>query len=533
MSKQDTTITRCPSCGAPISMGETRGVCSYCETVVERQGGGPQGEPKFVRVAVTTVRAPKAATAAPRSVAGCLFTLLLGVAVFVAFMLIISGAIPIRQLGSLVGMGYRGWPLFGPERIGDVVQVVPRGDADDSLLVYLYHSGDVTLGLIDGTGRTLYWQTSILSKDARQGAVAVGPDAVYLADQTRLQALHLDDGALIWEASLGVELPPSCEGCLIAIGDHVAALRKDGTLQVFDGQTGQPAWSMRLNNSPHRLPVIGGRLAIIQPVEGGRGAEIQLLDPASGAVTWRITPTCQEAAPESSVAFVSTSSLLFPSPDGAALFVFFDTPNGCVQRWELAANAPAWQSWLTYDVVPSSWYEHDLLVTERRIFIGGNGALAALDATTGALTSLVQDKEHHMIPLFARDNTVVVKATPSWDRSRHILWGLETTSGERHWQYALQSKEWFGDSGFNEWGAQLTPNGVAVVQAPGDSRELIVERLDLRTGASMGRQTMTIDGRGSSVVWANLWTERTAWLLVDNTLATIDLLNGQITTQPR
>jgi outer membrane protein assembly factor BamB len=411
--------------------------------------------------------------------------------------------------------------------------VVPRDAAGDDMLVLLDSGEAISLGLIDSTGRTLRWQTAPLSKDGRQSVVALGADMVYLADQTRLEGLRLVDGKPAWQARLDVELPSGCDDCLLVLEKRVVALRKDHTLQAFDTQTGQPVWSTRLDEMPRHVPVVGHQLVVVQNSEGQSDPQILLIDAADGKVARQIAPTCARGEPNDQTASLTPSSPLLPSPDGAALFVVLRWSDTCMQRWDPDANAPAWQVWLDSDLLPSSWDAHNVLLTDRRMFIANDHVLSVLDTTTGALTTLVRDKEYQLTPLFARDNIVVVKATPDWDRNRHSLWALDAATGERRWQYAIQAKEWFGDSGFNEWGAQLTPSGVAVVQVPGDSHELIVERLDLQSGASLGRQAIALGGTGSTTVWENRWTDRMAWLEVDTSLYTVDLVSGEIVAQER
>jgi outer membrane protein assembly factor BamB len=511
-------------------MGATSGTCSYCHTVVERRASAPQSEPVVVvRIAGETRARPTRSSG--RGAAGCVISIVLATALFVCFILAVT-TLSIRQMGSALGIGYHGWPLFRSERVADLIRVVPRDAASDDLLVFLDQDQNILLGLIDSTGSTLRWQTLPLSKQARQSITALGPDMVYLADQTRLQALRLSDGTPIWEASLGVELPSSCDDCLRVVGDRVVALQKDHLLQSFDARTGQPGWGMRLEDQPQHIPMVGGKLAIIQQGEGQSDAEIRLIDPASGAITRRITPTCTRGDPDTESATFYRSSPLLASPDGAALFTFLKGSHDCLQRWDPAADQPAWQSWLDDDVAPSSWDSQHLLLTGQRMFIANDGVLSALDTTTGVLTTLVREKEYYLTPLFARGTLVIVKATPDWDRARHSLWALDATTGERRWQYAIQAKEWFGDSGFNEWGAQLTPDGVTVVQVPSDAHQLIVDRLDLQTGASMGRQVTSLDG-SSTTVWENRWTNRTAWLEINTKTYMINLLTGAVAAQER
>jgi outer membrane protein assembly factor BamB len=530
MSQPDSTIVHCPSCGSPITLGATSGTCSYCHTVVERRPGAPQSEP----IVASRTRKPaqaRPARSAQRGAAGCVIAIIGATVLFVCFILAVTTS-SLRQVGSLLGIGYHGWPLFSSERVSDLVRVVPRDAASDDMLVFLSQDQNILLGLIDSTGSTLRWQTPPLSKQARQSLIALGPDLVYVADQTRLQALHLSDGKPAWQASLSVEPPSGCDACLMLVGDRVIVQQKDHTLQAFDAQTGQPGWHLRLAAQAQHIPLVGGKLALIQQSEGQSGAEIQVIDPDSGAITRRLTPACTRADPDAESATFYTSSPLLSSPDGAALFTFLEGSHDCLQRWGADADQPIWQVWLNDGIAPSSWTVQNTLLADQHMFIANDGVLSVLDTTSGAVTTLMRDKEYHLTPLFARGTLVVVKATPDWDRTRNSLWALDTTSGERRWEFAIQAKEWFGDSGFNEWGAQLTPNGVAVVQVPNDAHQLIVDRIDLQTGTSAGQQVTKLDD-SSTTVWDNRWTERAAWLQIGSKTYTVDLLSGAVVEQAR
>jgi outer membrane protein assembly factor BamB len=318
----------------------------------------------------------------------------------------------------------------------------------------------------------------------------------------------------------------------MVVGDRVIVQQKDHTLQSFDAQTGQPGWHLRLQDQLRSIPLLGGKLALVQQSEDQSGSEIQLLDPDSGAITRRLTPACTRGDPDSESNSLYASSPLLTSPDGTALFAFLKGSHDCLQRWNADTDQPIWQVWLDDGVAPSSWNAQNVLLTGDHIFIANDGVLSVLDTSTGAVTNLTHDKEYYLTPLFARGSLVVVKATPTWDRSRNSLWALDTASGARRWEFAVQAKEWFGDSGFNEWGAQLTPAGVTVVQVPNDAYQMIVDRLDLQTGASAGQQITKLNDF-STTVWNNRWTERTTWLQIGSKTYTVDLVSGAVVDQGR
>lgn len=503
-------------------MGRTRGICSYCETVVERPAGLGDGEPIVVARSTALGAHPR-----PRPQRGCA-AFLVFLALFGAGLIAAAALMFPNLMGNVTS---RATQALKTGRISDIVDIVPRDADQDDLLVLLRHDdSSITLGMRAASDGSLRWETTPLSKEMRKDTIVRGPETIYLVDQTKLQAFRLSDGTALWQASLNVE-PQLCDDCMQIADDRLIVLEKDRTIQTFDIHSGQLAWSRRLDDAPGHLPIIGDQIAIATTNAGD--AELQLVNIASGTIVEHLKPGCKQETPSYRDASFSRYSPVLISADQKALFTFSGSYASCVQRWERDSDTATWTTWLDSDIAPSSWDAHTLLQTAQAFFIAHDGILTALDTKSGTLTPLTHDPDYSFTPLFARDNTVVVKAAPTWDSRKHSLWAFDTSTGARRWQYTIRAKEWFGDSGFNEWGTQLTPQGVAIVQVPRDEHQISIERLNLTTGASLGSTSATLDDSGSTVVWDNRWNNRMAWLLVNNTLATIDLVSGTIATQER
>ena len=142
------------------------------------------------------------------------------------------------------------------------------------------------------------------------------------------------------------------------------------------------------------------------------------------------------------------------------------------------------------------------------------------------MRKLADDQEYKFVPLAARDDTLIVLAWPSWDSERQALWGLDATTGERRWQYALQAKEARLLRPFGDWDWRLTPKGLVVVQVLKDQRQLIVDLVDPRTGVSAARQTTALGSSGSPTFWHVIWADDMAWLKIDFSLYAVDLTTG-------
>ncbi|HEU4322768.1 MAG TPA: PQQ-binding-like beta-propeller repeat protein [Roseiflexaceae bacterium] len=572
----DPKATYCPSCGAPVTMGEKVGICDFCGTVVERPRN-TKGAPFFdfedakveIHTSTYTYSHTHVETRSKEPDRGCTL-LLLGVALLVGAIMVLAGRDRLAQLGSELGIIPRsgapangpisgtpvdepvsGAPTSGPvislppERnpleelltpqarlnVGDFMAVIPRDAPADDLLAYLSTPEDIDpLALIHGASRKPIWQTPALSKDAKQGLVAIDAKAVYATDGDTLRALRLSDGTEIWQTALVAGPDSSCEKCLQVHGDRVVVLQKDGSLQGFDISNGAQVWSKRLKDSPRRLAAAGGKLVmVLPPPEGADNAVIELIDPATGEVARTITPNC--AGPDEFIPprFNQHSPVLI-SPGGGSLFVVFTIFDACIQRWDVDKDALVWESRLPSEAAPSSWDAADTYITARTIFVINDGVLSALDTATGAVKTLVQDEDHNLRVVAATDTTVIVKTAPDWDSRKQALWGIDRASGEQRWQLAIEGEEYRPDGLFGDWDARLRPQGLALIQVPEENNQILFDLLDPETGVSAGRQITELS-ESSPVSWDAHWSDRISWWQIGGSLYAIDLATGKVAYQ--
>jgi outer membrane protein assembly factor BamB len=401
--------------------------------------------------------------------------------------------------------------------------------AGANLLVYVNnpHDQGISVALIDGGSHAARWKSQPLSKEAYQGLLVAGIDMAYLTDTDRLLALRLSDGSLAWEATLIAE--PNCDQCLQLAGDHVIVAQKDGSVQGFDAQSGQRAWSLTLDEPPRRLPLVGKQLMLLQPAKDN-GKYISLIDPASGKETQRIEPTCPNTSfPGQLERPEDYSSLLF-TPDAKTLYATFGFFSKCAQRWDLAGKQRIWETALD-EAAPPDWASSETtLLTDEALFFshtnGDDGALWAIDTADGKLRQVLAKKKYNFVPVAERDGMLMALTWPSWDEHKLALIGLDAKSGEQRWEFKPQASDARATDvhGHLDW--RLTRQGLLLIQVLEDQAQLIVETLDPRTGASTNRQITPLDGLGSHVFWQALWSNDMAWLDIGSLVYAVDLTTG-------
>jgi outer membrane protein assembly factor BamB len=535
----------CPNCGSSVAMEGDRGICAYCGTAIERpkqaQAGRAAEWPPTPNPIPRAVRA--APPAAPRR----------GVPPFAVFVLIIIAALGgFLAASTMVSSRAPALPQAdGPElqvpavavapivggSVSDLAAVLPKDGPGGDPIVYLYHSGSdsqsfYTVARIDGATHETRWQSQPLSKDAYQGLLAAADGAIYLTDGDKLLALRQADGTLAWQAALDVEPQNACEQCLRVAGGRVLVLEKNGGLQAFDTQSGQLAWSTRLEDTPRELPVVGGdRLLAIRRSDDKNGQILTFLDAATGKQALQLDPRCPKANESFNDERPASDSPFLFSADGKAMYTMFGFFAKCAQGWDLSAAKPRWQVALDDRLVPSSWSLGEPLFTGDAVYVSNGRLLWALSTANGATRTLAEDKEYNLTPLAARDGMLIVQATPTWDSQRKFLWGLDAQTGERHWQVKLQGHEWIGQSSSGDFDFRLTPKGLVVMQVLRDDAKLIVETLNPRTGASVSRQENALADMHLPSLRRGLWSDDTAWLEIDSDIFAVDLASGKIAYQ--
>jgi outer membrane protein assembly factor BamB len=532
----------CPNCGSSVAMEGQSGICAYCGTAIERP---KQAQPSSTAAWPPTLkpiqRAVRAGESMPRR----------GVRPFAVLVLITVAALGGFLVGRALPSGHAVAPGAGPGpilaatpeppivdisggSITDLAAVLPIDGPGGDLIVYVYHSGDnnssfYTVARIDGATREPRWHSPPLGKNAYQGMLAAGAGMVFLTDGDKLLALKQSDGALAWQAALDVEPQTACDDCLQVVGERVLVLEKNGGLQAFDTRSGQQAWSTRLPNTPRALPVVGGdRLLTLRDSDDKNGRLLAFLDAATGKPALELDPRCPKANDNFSDERPEWSTPFLFDEDGTAMYTMYGFFAKCAQGWDLAAGQTRWEIALDDRLVPSSWTSGRAMLAGETLYASNSGLLWALDTANGAIRTLADDKEYNLTPLAASDGMLIALASPTWDSQRKFLWGLDARTGEQRWQVRLQAREWIGMSSSGDFDFRLMPAGLMVMQVLRDDAKLLIETLDLRSGAAAGRQEHALVDMSMPGLRHVYWGDDTAWLQIDSDIFAIELATGTI-----
>ena len=384
-----------------------------------------------------------------------------------------------------------------------------NSESVDTLLIQSRDSDDQGLVLsINPQSETLRWRAGPFSRNFVDTVMAAGPRYVYVGDQGRLTALDRETGEQVWQVSLANHLASPCASCLQYMAGYVIALTRDGTLQSFEGASGLPAWSRRLNATPRQLYNVGGQPAVVDNNERNH-AHFILLDRISGAELQSIRPVCENEGRES---FASPHAPFAISSDGLRLHVLGSGSMACVWRYNLVTGALEWlyQDSREAQIIPFSWSGESYLIRDGVLYTGQRsgqvGILRSVDSQTGLTRELAQFPQYDLELTTAGPNTLVVVATPTYARNEPELWGIDRETGARRWQAQLDITH-----SFDKLFVQNSPAGLFIGQCLWGDRVCLFEMLDMETGVSAGQTRQPVGGSVSGThikgnhLWLNAW----------------------------
>ena len=517
MATDKARTNNCPTCGGPLPpFAGAPANCPFCGAVVERPAA-EKPPPRFVE----TYTVPAAPAARRR---GCVNP----VAILLAIVLLVGGVLFFLLLpgrgsapGVIVSLSRSVW--------GQVIPVPADRPGPADLLVFTFDSksSERYLTYLDGTRPAWMWDSPPvdISKVYRTGVV-VRNQKVYLADGTRLWALDQGSGQVAWQASLSDSIISICEGCVRVAGGYVIALSQDGVLQAFEAESGRPAWSVRLNETPRNLWVVNDQVAVVDYEKPNDVYSIvfQLRDPATGEVVQAFAGYCQREYRRSYLRIYDPDVVLDPA--GQSIYLLHGSIPGCIQRWNLATGALDWQVWAE---------DHSLdrftappLLAGGRIYASYSGRVIAIDGEQGTVDLLLDEVDYELQLQGEQEGTLVVLAQRQRGSTRYELWGVNADSGHVRWRYIPQDEvpiEGPGSSSADKvlaW--HLTREGLVVLHLNAEPPTLVVGTIDLRTGQETVLGTAGLDDD----YWAGLsWSDTAAWLTIRK-VYTIDLGSGKV-----
>lgn len=498
----------CPSCGGLATLAGPQTRCPYCGNVIPSPPSPTQ--PPVISCHPTS----------PPIRVGRRW----GIVILAAILVLLLSLVPVIFFLHL-GERPPSPPAVQGRRAEAVIPLAVDRSGPADILVFNYdrEAQRYLLTYLDGLDHSLRWDGPELSSEAYLDGLVVAGTMIYVTDGDRLVAIHRSDGTPAWETRLTDSvLSTSCNHCLQWVGGYVVVLPQDGILQAFAAQTGAPAWSVRLNETPRDLWVVNGLVAVLdRETEAYDSMFLQLRDPATGKVVRKIHAVC-------------TSALVLPiydptilvGPDDASLYFFFDEFPGCVQRWDAASGEQAWQA-VAKDHYFSSFNRPPILA-DGTLYAGFEGRLQAWDVDTGAMRVLLDEQDYVVTPLAERDDILVACAERTRGSTRYELWGLEAQTGTIQWKRVMQDEEWLDEEPVwteNSFTWRLTSQGVIVLHLRTKPAQIVVETVDLRSGENLVRVENALE---ETYPWYSVaWAGDTVWVSVERLYA-VDLGTGRV-----
>lgn len=541
---------KCPNCGAPMTFSGDQEICNYCGVTIERIEDDDPERPerpeqprvRVARIDVNQVSVSQAAAGRqgkPRRIRPIyrLINLLLNLVKLIFIVFIIGLLVFMFRTGQLQGLMQK--VQFSAGSYGIYGQAIPLLDeevvAEPDFLTLLvnWSSDEKWLTYVNGDSRSVRWRSPAWrDSGAYQFHTAVGPTAIYLAQQASLQALDRASGDLLWQATLSDEITSLCPACLVHLADHVIVLTKDGRLQSFDAQSGRPAWEVRLVDTPRYLYLVEDQVAVLDRVSSeDNRVVLKFFEPAGGQMSGEIVPACLDQYSGQAGFLHSLYVPLMVDPDEKALYIFDDSIDGCAQRWDITTRQLVWRTAVDDDWGRVDWdADQPPLLAGRKLYFGtddkNGGRVIGLNSQDGGLSQLGPYPDYELIPLAEQNELLVLLAIRTRGSKREALWGVETGSGTVRWQYLPQAETRYGEGGSSGgvWDWHLTPQGLIVLQVLPDPDRLVLETLNLQTGQPVSQHTRSLS---ASFLTAITWTDQLVWLNLRG-LQALDLANGEL-----
>ena len=141
-----------------------------------------------------------------------------------------------------------------------------------------------------------------------------------------------------------------------------------------------------------------------------------------------------------------------------------------------------------------------------------------MSLANGNPRQVISDQKYYLDPKFVLGEILVVEANPSYDANQVEYWGVNISTGQRLWQYALN-----GQGNLNYHDARTTSSGsLFVIQCREDPNDCSWANVDPKTGVGSNSGSAT----GGGYV-ENAWYKDTVYFGNEGELMVINTLDGQ------
>jgi hypothetical protein len=282
---------------------------------------------------------------------------------------------------------------------------------------------------------------------------------------------------------------------------------------------------------------MGKWLVILDYTEGGSDFNLFLLDPADGSEGHVIFPVCtSDSSWEENLD--DNSGIVYDSA-ADALYLFFGTSFGCIQRYELGSGQLTWKT-QSEDSFGTTFYGFNYLQTADTLYFGNQARLFTVDKKNGALKLRFEDDAYEMTPLALSDKTLLILARRTKGSERFELWGLDSASGKRTWQLVLENTSpvdppyamsGLVDKDESGWTWHLTSAGLLLIKFQAEPNQLTLITYDPASGAKLSEKIIPMKeavGDFYSVPVVLNWYDNEMYFILDGKIYTLDVSTGKL-----
>jgi outer membrane protein assembly factor BamB len=508
--------------------------CNFCGTTLEDLSPPEKQKPdQKPKVVVHTVKVAPTPVTQHEESSGCsgwvVFLLIVG---FIGAMIII----PLWWSGEL----QFGGSLFeGLNRIRiysfGLTRLLPSDNDSEPDVVGVTYNADETRRMVYvdfDADKHLRWQSEPLADEAGYvyNHLVADHAAVYMAYETTLIAFDRQDGSILWQTELSDQVANYCEDCLLTFGDWVLALSDDGVLSGINAQTGEPAWNVRLNETPRQLLNLNGSAGVLDEENDETG--INVYAPDTGSLIQRIVPQCPNDVFSDSPRTLHIYDSILVTRDGQGIYLpISGYDHGCLQKLNPATLAIDWETQVPNDILDAmNWNAY--LLTDNALYTSEQEGLYAVSLTDGSYQTLLSDDDHDLTPLAEQNGTLITLAERTRGTRRFLLWGIDIEGQSLSWQFEPQAESFHSEGSDvadtdGLWGVGADRDIPIIWQAFSEPGTITFTVLDPLDGSTMAENLFEVNKNDYSY-WMQVpgWQGEYVYLEMDARLWLLDALSG-------
>jgi outer membrane protein assembly factor BamB len=283
---------------------------------------------------------------------------------------------------------------------------------------------------------------------------------------------------------------------------------------------------------------MGGSLVVLDyTTSDSYTYSIFFINPLDGSQQRTISPDCQVDQYSSNTLYID-SGLVYVKADNA-LYLIYDSSNGCIQRIDFTTGQLVWQT-VTQDSFSFSPYGFNHIMNDTVFYFNADSKLLAVDKSSGAVQTLLTNEDYEFIPLAISGDTLLVRARRTRGTERFELWGVNAVTGKQSWQMVLQGaspidppNEMAGlvdntDTGFT-W--KLLPAGLVLIKFQGGPNQMVLDTINPVDGTLLGEQVVPltqVSGDFYSVPSVIGWQDNIVYLTVESEIYALDTSTGKV-----